>query len=58
MTAAAFLRAAIQTHMDLRDINTCRRALLVRARFRRSIGPNSEKIYDMTVQQQKGPDLG
>ncbi len=41
----AFRRATIQTHMDLRDIKTCRRALFVRARLTRSIGPNSENIW-------------
>jgi hypothetical protein len=38
-------RAAIQTHIDFRDIKTCRRVLLVRARFRRSIGSNADNIY-------------
>ena len=41
----AFRRATIQTDIDLRDIKTCRRALLVRARLMRSIGPNSANIW-------------
>ncbi len=44
LVAPAFRRAINQTQMDLRDIITPRRALFVRARFTRSIGPNSEHI--------------
>ena len=42
--APAFRRAEIQTDIDFRDIKTCRRVLVVRARFRRSIGSNPDKI--------------
>ena len=42
--APAFRRAAIQTDIDFRDIKTCRRVLLVRARFRRSIGSSADNI--------------
>lgn len=38
-------RAAIQTDIDFRDIRTCRRVLLVRARFKRSIGSSADNIY-------------
>ena len=37
--------------MDLRDIRTCRRALFVRARLTRSIGPNSANIWEWHLQQ-------
>ncbi len=43
--APAFRRATIQTEIVFRDIKTCRRVRLVRARFRRSIGRNAENIY-------------
>ena len=41
----AFRRATSQTDRDLRDIKTCRRALLVRARFTRSIGLSLENTW-------------
>lgn len=40
----AFRRTTIQTQIDLRDIRTPRRALLVRVRLIRSMGPSSENI--------------
>lgn len=45
----AFRRATSQTDRDLRDIKTCRRALLVRARFTRSIGPSSENTWGVVA---------
>jgi hypothetical protein len=45
----AFRRATSQTDRDLRDIRTCRRALLVRARFTRSIGPSSENTWGVVA---------
>jgi hypothetical protein len=44
LVSPAFRRTTIQTQIDLRDIRTPRRALLVRARLIRSMGPSSENI--------------